>query len=252
MKHIKFSLFLLFFSGQLFAFENNPSVFQSANEAYQTGDFNTAVKQYEQLLQEDYQCADLHYNLANAYFRLNQVGNAVLHYEKAALLNPGDEDVLYNLKVVQKALPDQFDVIPDFFVTRWWRESQKIASPGGWGILGLLILWSGIAGLILWLRGRNRKIRKQGFIAGVILLLISILPFSLGFSVAKNLKDSKRAVIMVRQINLKSAPDEVSENLLELHEGTSLWILDEIGAWKKIRLSNGEKGWLETKVLAKI
>jgi uncharacterized protein YgiM (DUF1202 family) len=156
------------------------------------------------------------------------------------------------LKVVQKALPDQFDVIPDFFVTRWWRESQKIASPGGWGILGLLILWSGIAGLILWLRGRNRKIRKQGFIAGVILLLISILPFSLGFSVAKNLKDSKRAVIMVRQINLKSAPDEVSENLLELHEGTSLWILDEIGAWKKIRLSNGEKGWLETKVLAKI
>jgi tetratricopeptide (TPR) repeat protein len=249
---IKFLFFLFLCSTQLFGFENNSTSFQLGNEAYQAGNFQSAAKYYEQLLQEGYESADLHYNLGNSYYRLNQIGNAVLHYEKAALLNPRDEDILYNLEVVKKMLPDQLDVIPDFFISRWWNEFQNLISEKGWGIVGLLFLWAGIIGLILWLKGGNRKIRKQGFIAGIILIILSLLPIFLGFSSAKKMKNSERAVIMAREVNLKSAPDEVSKNLLKLHEGTSILILDEIGDWKKIRLSNGEEGWLETKILSKI
>lgn len=252
MKYLILVLGFVLISVQLFGFENNQDLVQSANEAYQAGDFKTAINQYEKLLSDGYQSADLHYNLANAHYRLNQVGKAVLHYEKAALLDPRDEDIQHNLEFVKKSLPDQLDVIPVFFVTRWWNELQKLSSPGGWAVIALLIFWGGIAGWILWLSSKHRKIRKRGFIAGVVLVLLSILPFTIAFNANKKQNNSQRAVVMVNQINLKSAPDEVSENLLELHEGTSLRILDEIGEWKKIRLSNGEEGWLEAKVLAVI
>ena len=252
MKNIISLLVLVLISFQLSAFENNLSVVEQANEAYRTGDYTTALQQYKELLSEGYNSTDLHYNLGNTYYRLNQIGRAVLHFEKAALLQPRDKDILHNLEVIRKSLPDQLDDIPDFFVAQWWTEFRKLLSPAGWGIVGLLMLWAGVAGLILWFRGNNRKNRKKGFIVGIILLILSILPFALGFSAAKNQKKSQRAVIMVEQINLKSAPDEVSEDILELHEGTCLLILDEIGDWKKIRLSNGEEGWVETKVLEKI
>ena len=252
MKNIYSFLILALISVHMYAFENGSSLIDQANEAYQTGDYNSALQKYEQLLNEGYNSADLYYNLGNTYFRLNQPGSAILYFEKAALLEPGDKDIIHNLEVVKKTLPDQLDVISDFFVLEWWDETRNICSPTQWAVIGLLLLWAGIGGLVLWFRGKNRQARKQGFVAGIVLLLLSILPFALGFSAAQYQKDSQKAVIMVEQVNLKSAPDEVSEDLMELHEGTCLQILDEIGEWKKIRLSNGEEGWLETKVLEKI
>ncbi len=252
MKSIKLFLALIFISFQLIASENASSDLDLANEAYKSGDYTTAVKLYKQLHDDGYKTADLHYNLANTYYRLNEIGAAVLHFEKAALLNPRDQDIAYNLKVVKKTLPDQFEVISFFFVSRWWNNAQKIMSPAAWGILGLLVLWTGIAGIILWIKGENRKLRKQGFIVGISLIVLSTFPLALGFGAAKKQKNSKRAVIMVEQTKLKSAPDEVSEDIIKLHEGTTISILDEIGEWKKIRLSNGEEGWLETKILGLI
>ncbi len=252
MKKVKFFLFILFISTQLLAANAEQDLFSSANENYEAGDFKSAIEQYEELLEEGFQSAELHYNLGNSYFRLNDLGYAVLHLEKAALLAPRNKDIEYNLQVVRSNLPDQIEVISEFFVTRWWKNLQTMFGPRGWGIIGLIFLWAGIAGLVIWFRGSNRQLRKRGFVIGLSLLILSIFPFALGFSASKNIKNSKRAVITIAQIDLKSAPDEDSENILELHAGTSLSILDEIGDWKKIRLSNGEEGWLETAVLEKI
>lgn len=245
-------MLFIFCTSALLASVDQTAILQSANQAYEEGDFSKAIKSYEELLQADYQSADLHYNLANAYYRSNEMGPAVLHYEKAALRDPRDKDIQHNLRVIKDKLPDQFETIPDFFIQRWWNNTQQLCSPTAWGIIGLLLLWTGIAGLVFWLRGDNRALRKRGFLIGLILILFSILPFSLGFSAKSRINNSQRAVVMVVQTNLKSAPDEVSEDIIELHAGTSLTILDEIGDWKKIRLSNGEEGWLETSVLGMI
>lgn len=236
---------LLFLSLIQFTISAN-DIFEAANEKYQAGDFDAAIQQYEQLIAEGYLVAELHYNLGSAYFRKNDLTNAVLHFEKAAVLNPGDSNTEYNLELVKSKLPDQFEVIPDFFMSRWRNSLQDLFRPNTWGILGLLLLWTGIAGLIVWFKGNSRELRKQGFTAGILLLIVSLLPFFLGFGAAKKRANSQRAVVMVSETPLKSAPDELSEEVLLLHGGTTLSILDQIGDWKKIRLSNGEEGWLET------
>lgn len=230
----------------------NPASFEAANQSYQNGDYTEAIQQYEALLGEDYLSADLHYNLGSAYFRKNELAKAVLHFEKAALLAPRDQSIQHNLDVIRKKLPDQLDVIPDFFVSKWWTSTQQLAGPCIWAGICLLIVWAGGAGFILWVRGKNRKLRKQGFILGLVLSILSFLPMALGFSAAKAQKHSGRAVLMAAETSLKSAPDEMSEDILTLHAGTSLILLDEIGEWKKIRLCNGEEGWLEVKSLEEI
>jgi len=248
----KLLLCIVFIMVSIFTWAESPATFDLANEQYEAGKYEEAIKQYEGLLEEGYQSAELHYNLGNAFFKKQQLAKAVLHFEKAAVRSPRDKDIQYNLSIVKNKLPDQFEMIPAFFISRWWASLRSVVGPTGWGIIGLLFLWTGIGGLILWFRGGNRKIRKQGFTIGVILTLLSIIPFSLGFDAAKTIKHSTRGVIMVAEIELKSAPDEVSKAILTLHAGTTISILDEIGSWKKIRLSNGEEGWLEANTFEKI
>ncbi len=221
----------------------------TANQAYQDGNYQTAIQSYETLLSEYPNSTDLHFNLGNAYFRTKQLGKSILHLERAALFSPNDKDVQHNLAVVKDQLTDQIEVLPEFFMTRWWNGLRAALRPTGWGILGLLFLWAGIGGLLLWQRGAQRKLRKQGFVIGILLLLLSILPFCLSFSGQKYLKEPGRAVIMQQEVALRSAPDKASENLFSLHEGTSITIVDKIGDWYKVRLSNGEEGWLEINTL---
>ena len=238
-------LFLAFITIYTFVQAESPATFALANEQYEAGKYEEAITQYKTLIEEGYDSADLYYNLGNAYFRKNKLPEAVLYFEKAALRSPRDQDIQHNLSIAKDKLPDQFEVIPGFFIGRWWNSLRSIMGPTGWGIMGLLFLWTGIGGLALWLRGGNRKIRKQGFTVGVMLTLLSIIPFSLGFDAAKTIKHSTQGVIMTAEVELKSAPDEVSKAILTLHGGTTISILDEIGSWKKVRLSNGEEGWLE-------
>ena len=44
----------------------------------------------------------------------------------------------------------------------------------------------------------------------------------------------------------KSSPSaESSKDLFVLHEGTKVKILDSVGVWKNISLSDGRQGWIQ-------
>lgn len=58
-------------------------LFFKANQAYKGGRFEEAIDGYGQLLDAGYRNGQLYYNLGNAHFRLNQVGRAILNYERA-------------------------------------------------------------------------------------------------------------------------------------------------------------------------
>src|ERR1051325_9538876 len=51
-----------------------------ANEAYAKGNFVKAAEGYEQLIAQDYESAELYYNLGNAYYKLDNIGKAILNY----------------------------------------------------------------------------------------------------------------------------------------------------------------------------
>lgn len=225
-------------------FANPQRDFQAANEAYQEGNYGAAIQGYERILSEGNSSNEIYYNLGNAYFKSAIIGKAILNYERALLSRPNDGDTKFNLEIAQTRLEDDLETIGTFFLIEWWQNIHKLFSSAVWGVLTLISLWGGIAGLLLWLLGRTRDLKKQGFISGIGLLLVSTLLFFIGNSQANFEQNSQFAIILDKEVNLRSAPDEESNSILEIHEGLKVGLLDEIGTWQKVKLSNGDQGWL--------
>ncbi len=216
----------------------------NARQAYEGKRYAESAEIYEALLTEGYRDATLYYNLGNAYFRLDSLARARLAYERARLLSPGDEDTARNLDVLAERLPDQFEAIPAFFLRRWWEGLRDSLSSDTWAVLALMLVWLGVAGLILWLRGKERRHRQWGFLLGWIFLLLSLLPYFLASGREAVLRNSGAAVIMVEKVFLRSAPEVESRSLMPLHAGTKVELMDRISDWHKVHLPDGEQGWL--------
>ncbi len=217
---------------------------EAATAAYIKGDYQTAITQYEEVLASGKHSEDLYYNLGNSYFKKGDLGKAILNFERVLLLDANDAEALNNLAVARLQLKDEISTIPPFFLKKWWKSLRNMASVNVWGVLGLFLFWGGIAGLAFWQLAKSRKKRKQGFLTGIILLLVSLLPISLALSSNAHAKNSNEGIILANEVTLRSGPDKLSNEIAVLHQGTKVELLDLIDSWYKVRLANGEKGWL--------
>ncbi len=246
------TLFLLILITTATLLANPTADFEAANAAYKKGDYATAITQYESILKTNNYSEGLYYNLGNAYFKTNNLGKAILYYEKALLAAPRDADVLYNLEIAKAKTKDDLSRIGKFFLAEWWQSIHKSFNASVWGMLTLLSLWAGIAGFILWLLAASRERKKQGFIGGIALILLSILLYFLGNSQANFEQNSRTAVVLENTIELKNGPDAQSTAVIDVHEGLKVELLDQIGDWYKVKLMNGDEGWLPMSSLAEI
>lgn len=224
----------------------------AANDAFQSKQYKSAVEMFETLREDGYSSAILYYNLGNSYYRLDDLALAILNYERALLLKPHDRDTRHNLEVARQQLQDDLEVLPEFFLWRWWRGLAFTFSSTLWSVIGIGLLWLGIAGLVLWLFAKEREQKVKGFVAGLTLLTLCILPFSLATSRINMQESSRMAILMTSEAVLRSAPDSESTEILTIHEGLKVDLLDQISDWYKVRLQNGEEGWLPQSTVEEI
>lgn len=229
-----------------------PTNWTKANEAYKNKQYAEALKLYEGFIEEGLASAALFYNMGNVYYRQDKIGLAILYYEKALKLSPRDAAVRANLTLAQSRQVDQIQALPAFFLDRWQQALQSIFSSNTWSILGLLLLWAGVGGLIFWLLASARTQRKRGFIIGSTLLILSIIPFYLSAGRASFEQNPGTAILLESEYGLRTAPEEESTVILPLHEGVKLLIIDRIGEWMKVQLEDGEQGWLPEEALGMI
>lgn len=243
-KSFPFLFSLLFFISVSGNSQTPETQFQNANNLFQSKKYEQAAEIYENLIQAGNQSAELHLNLGNSYFRTNNLGRAILHYERALIINPDLEDARYNLKIANQKQRNELETIQPFFLKKQWETLRQCCSEGTWSFFGLMMLWLGIGGLAVWFLANERTQRKKGFIIGIVLIILSILPFSLASSRAKFEHSSGKAILLEKSIALKSGPDEASTDIIQIYEGLKMDLLDKIGEWHKVKLSNGEQGWL--------
>ena len=227
-------------------------VFANANQAYQAGNYRLAADSYESILKNgNVFSQELYFNLGNAYFRLNQIGLSVLNYERALRLDPSDTDVQQNLVVARSRVSDDIEPITNVFFIRWWHNLRGVFPADTWATFGLFFLWLGAAGFALWLLDKERQRKKYGFITGLAAVPLSILMFLLAQNAATVMK-TPLAIVISSQTMLRNAPDPNATTVNTLHEGLKIEILDKIGSMTKVKLPNGEDGWLPTTDVEKI
>lgn len=222
------------------------------NKAYIDGDYEQALHYYNAILDRNLFSAALYYNTANAYFKTNQIGKAILFYNRALVIDPSMEDAEYNLAIAEARTKDKIAEVPQFFVKRWVKAVQNLFDCTTWSILSLVALALVMLCALMFLLARRIAIRKTGFygaLAGLVLLVATT-----AFAVAErnDILSREGAVVMMSAISVKSSPDHNSTDLFVLHEGTKVRVTAQIEGWSEVVIADGNKGWTESKNIEKI
>lgn len=215
------------------------------NVAYQEGRYSEAIDAYEAVLSSGFSSAGLQYNLGNAYFKAGDLGRAILHWERALALAPGDPDTRANLELARSLTVDAIEPLPTFWVisaVSWWvrllpRNVLIAVVAGGWLVLS--------GGLVLRILAPGERLGRAGkwlAIAGAsVVLLLGTNLFVREFGIGS----ADRAVILVDAVSVRSAPARDDDLVLfEIHEGTRVRIEERTAEWAEVVLDDGKVGWV--------
>lgn len=215
------------------------------NRLYQEDDFTGAIEAYRSVLDAGFESGDLYFNLGNAWFRAGELGPAILAWERAARLLPGDPDVRANLELARSLTVD--DVTPQeafwlFQLRDGW--IHLLPRDALFGVVALVWLLGGgalVARVLSREPGRRRIATRTAVASGTLCLLFgtSLLVRETGVT------RPDVAIVMSDQVPVQSAPvADADQTLFTVHEGLRVTIERRTEAWAEVTLEDGRVGWV--------
>ncbi len=231
---------------------SNEQVWDEANTAYVNANFQRAVELYHSIEGQGLASAKLYYNMGNAYFKMDDMGHAILYYNKALRLAPGDQDIRYNLDVANSYTKDRIQVVPELFLTRWVRSVRQTISGNAWAVLSLVLFAAMLVALMAYMLVNNLLFRKIGFFGAIVSLLLFIITTSFAVTERRHATSPDEAIVMRASVSVKAAPEKNATDMFVLHEGTKVRVGNQIDGWIEVTIADGNKGWLEARTIEMI
>lgn len=250
---MKYMKKLLFIAALLLSFVSASAQTKAeADSAYVQERYEQAISLYNKLL-ETGASASVYYNLGNAYYRTGDMAHAILAYERAYLMEPGDADIRFNLQLARTKTIDK--IVPEsemFFIT-WFRQMIDWYSADQWGRSVVVCFALFVVSLLLYFFAGRMLWRKVGFGVGVCTLILAVLFHIFAYQQQQKLLVRTHAIVMSSSLTVKSTPSISGTDLFVLHEGTKVEITDDtMKDWKEIRLADGKVGWVPVKTIERI
>lgn len=226
--------------------------FMQANNAYNESDFNDAINLYEELLSNNVESPDLYLNLGNAYLKVNNLGKAILNYEKGLTISNNHQSLITNLKIAQKQIKTPITPIPDFFLSRYWCAVVGWFSSTTWAILQVLLFLLVSTSVGLWLLSKSLNRKRSAFYSLIALSFLFLLSLTAGFFKHNLERNPSEGVIISDEARLLSGASAQSELLLNLSQGVKVKLVDQIDEYYKVELLDKEVGWISKEELETI
>ena len=224
---------------------NTDSLKVVADSAYAQEDFSHAAKVYGHLAKQG-ESAIVCYNLGNCYYRMDDIAHAILWYERASLLSPGDEDIRFNLNMARSKTIDRVVPKHEFFFVAWYRSLVNWKSADEWGHISILMFLLCLISVAVYIYGSQIWLRKTAFTMALIFFLLTMFGNVCAWSQRSRLTARDGAVVMVPSAVVKSTPAQSGSDLFVLHEGTYVTIRDNsLSEWVEVVLADGKQGWME-------
>lgn len=250
MKHFAIVLFLLITSFAGYAAD----LAVQADSAYNREAYTDAIRLYNESIIEDGVSSTVFYNLGNAYYRDNQLGKAVISYERALALDPSNSDARINLDFVRTRIEDAPED-DSSFLYNLHKDICSLMSPDAWAWMALTLFVIMLATGALYIFSSQIGRRKIGFFGGIVVFFIFIYVVIIAWQTAGEYGRQDRAVVIVPTTNLTTAPRSSrgeKEKVVPIHEGTVVTILDSlstpddpnVGKWYDVKINNSSRAWL--------
>ena len=223
-----------------------------ADSAYVRQQYQQAIADYEALLKKGVS-ADIYYNLGNAYYRTENITRAVINYERALLLSPGDRDIRFNLQLARSKTIDKITPESEMFFVTWYRSLVNIMSVDGWATMSLVSLALAIMLALCYLFTARVWMQKTGFFGAFAMIVIFGLSNLFAWQQKDQLVNRTGAIVISPAAAVKSTPANGGTDLFIIHEGTKVEITDSsMKEWKEVRIADGKEGWIKTSMIEMI
>ena len=217
----------------------------NADAEYAKGNYQQAAADYQELMRKG-ESSELYYNLGNCYYRLGNVTQSIIAYEKAHRLSPSDKDVKFNLELVRSKTIDKITPTDELFFSSWFGTVVNSVDIDGWAMVAVITLALSLAMALLFLLGGKVWMRKTGFYVGLVALVVFVCSNVFAWCQKNTFEKRDKAVVTAPTINVKNTPSDTGSDAFVIHEGTGVMITDRtMKDWYSIRLENGKEGWLK-------
>lgn len=248
MKNDMIQKILFYLLGLLIALPLHAQVSSNPEDgmkAYSDAKYVEAAEVFENAISTAPQPTDvLYYNLGAAYFKQGEYGLALLNFQRAYRLSPSDSDIRHNIMVTRSKTIDSMEPEPTFFLNTWIDHMTHWLGLRGWMTLGLILFVLTVAGALLYLLSTQRSIRLVGFYGGIAALLLCIWANTMLYRSHRFVYDTTEAVITSEVVTVKSSPDLSSEDVMVVHSGMEVKVLQKIGALSEVKFPDGSVGWI--------
>ncbi len=240
----KIYLYILLFFSLTASSQNIDSLFVKANKFYQNEQFTRALQLYIDIEEKNSISDALYFNMANTYFKTNQVAPSIYYYEKALQLNPNDEDILFNLDYANRMIIDNIEPLPKSLGQKFRENVILKITYNTWAILAVIFALLFALFFLLYHFSNYTSKKRIFFIASIASAAIVLVNVFFANQNKKIIQSTKYAIVFAAQTDVKSAPTQTGEISFELHEGTKVKVLETLDNWKKIKLADGNTGWI--------
>ncbi len=243
----KIFLLLIFSCSFLVSFAASKA---EADSLYEKEQYRDAAAAYEAVLKNEGVAAEVYYNLGNCYYKLDEIPHAVLNYERAFLLDPGDADIRANLALARGKTVDKVVPPSEMFFVTWWRDLTNCMSMNMWAVVGIVSFVLMLLGLLVYMFVRQLVARKIGFYGAIVMLVVAIIANLAALSQHLSQTHRDTAIILAPAVTVKSSPSETSPDLFLIHEGSKVEILDaSMKEWMEVKFEEGKQGWVPVSTL---
>lgn len=254
LKYILYAVLLLFVQPYCVSAKeiNVDALVKEGNAAYAKNDFKAAANAYQQVLDAGYESQAVYFNLGNANYKLAEMPEAILNYEKALKLSPGDADVIQNLQLANLKITDRIEAVPVFFLSKWWKGFIYFFSLSTLSVLTVTCFIVGFLLIIAYLFLIAVGPKKLAFYAGIGVLGVGLIFMIMSGVQSHYLNSVQHGIVFTGAADVKGGPDGKQKTLFVIHSGTKVTILEQEDNWVKIILANGNGGWMKFSDLKEI
>ena len=243
-----FLIFILLLSSPAWAVTPKELADQAQN-AYQAGKYADAIRAWNELSQIGFVNGDLYYNMASAYWRLGQAGQARRYFLAAQEWSPRDAALRENLAFIESKVEPSAPAVdgPRALLKKipFYRLAMN-ASESLWFCALASLLFFGL--LIAY------RLQKKPFYLALAALTLPLVFFGsyqylarVGLPMA-----TTQAVVVAPNLALREQPLADSPVREELREGRLVRLNKVQGDFALVKSPSGKEGWAERKLLGEI
>lgn len=225
---------------------------QNADDEYAKGNYQQAIKDYQEILKTGVS-SEIYYNLGNAYYRTDNITQALLAYERALQLSPGDNDIRFNLQYARLKTIDKITPETEMFFVTWYNSLVNFTSVDRWANTAIVSIVMALLLILVFLFAPQMWARKSGFYGSAVFLLLFAFANLFAFQQKHELETKQGAIVIAPTVNVKKTPAASGTDVFVIHEGTRVDITDRgMKQWRGVKLADGREGWLKTSQIEEI